>query len=320
MRSREGRRTVRGFAASGALALALALAVSACGGGGGDLGADADAAGSYGACATRPVVVVVSVDQWGDMAKELGGACARVTTVLGGSSGDPHDYEPTPADIKRFGDARVVVLNGAGYDAWADKAVATWGRHPLVVDAGRVVGRDEGANPHLWYDPASVVAVAAATTAALQQAAPEAAGYFDERATAWQQELQPFRDEVETVRSVAAGRTYAATEPVFDDLAVALGLRDVTPPGYHNAAANESEPAPGDIGELLRALADGDVDVLIVNSQTEGAVPHQLRRAAEAARVPVVEVTETVAPGADGFVDWQVGQLRALAGALSQAG
>jgi zinc/manganese transport system substrate-binding protein len=251
------------------------------------------------------------------MAEQLGGACAQIATVVGGSAGDPHDFEPSPADIKRFGDARVVVLNGVGYDAWAEKAVDSSGRHPLVVDAGQVVGREQGANPHLWYDPASVDSVASATTAALRQAAPEAADYFDDRATAWGQALQPYRDEVAAVRALAAGRTYAATEAVFDDMAAALGLRDVTPRGYHNAAANESEPAPGDIDELLHALAAGTADVLVVNSQTEGAVPHQLRRAAEAANVPVIEVTETVAPDAAGFVDWQVGQLRALGGALS---
>jgi zinc/manganese transport system substrate-binding protein len=264
------------------------------------------------------VAVVVSVDQWADMAEELGGACAHVSTVVGGSSGDPHDFEPTPADIKRFSDARVVVLNGAGYDAWAEKAVDSWGRHPLVVDAGQVVGRAEGANPHLWYDPASIDVVAASTTAALREAAPEAAGYFDDRAIAWREALQPYRDEVAGLRALAAGRSYAATEAVFDDMAEALGLADVTPAGYHNAAANESEPAPGDIDALLQALAAGKVDVLIVNSQTEGAVPHQFRRAAEAADVPVVQVTETLAPDADGFVDWQVGQLRALAAVLSE--
>ena len=40
-----------------------------------------------------------SVDQWGDIVSELGGKCANVTTVLASSAVDPHDYEPTPADI-----------------------------------------------------------------------------------------------------------------------------------------------------------------------------------------------------------------------------
>ncbi|HEY5845007.1 MAG TPA: ABC transporter substrate-binding protein, partial [Mycobacterium sp.] len=58
------------------------------------------------------------------------------------------------------------------------------------------------------------------------------------------------------------------------------------------------------------------VDVLIYNTQTEGAVPEQLRSAAESAGVPVVNVTETVAPGAKSFEAWQVEQLTTLARAL----
>ena len=58
------------------------------------------------------------------------------------------------------------------------------------------------------------------------------------------------------------------------------------------------------------------MDVLIVNVQTEGAIPEQIRAAAEDAGVPVVEVSETMPKGAAGFVDWQVGQLQALRAAL----
>lgn len=56
--------------------------------------------------------------------------------------------------------------------------------------------------------------------------------------------------------------------------------------------------------------------MLIFNTQTEGSVPAQLRAAAEAAGIPVVNVTETVAPGSDSFEAWQVDQLTALAEAL----
>lgn len=66
----------------------------------------------------------------------------------------------------------------------------------------------------------------------------------------------------------------------------------------------------------MTLLSDGGVDVLIVNTQTEGSLPAQLRSAAAAAGIPVVEVTETVAPGSDSFQAWQVDQLTALAEAL----
>jgi zinc/manganese transport system substrate-binding protein len=83
-----------------------------------------------------------------------------------------------------------------------------------------------------------------------------------------------------------------------------------------SATANESDPSPGDLNAFLTALADGRMAVLVYNPQTEGPLPEQVREAAEAADVPVVEMTETLPPGAASFVTWQVEQLTALAAAL----
>ena len=115
----------------------------------------------------------------------------------------------------------------------------------------------------------------------------------------------------------AAGRTYAATETVFDLTARAIGLRDVTPEGYRSAVSNEGDPAPGDIATFEKALRDGEVDVLIVNTQTEGELPDQLRTTAEHAGVPVVEVTESPPDPGGSFVAWQLAQLRRLSTALA---
>jgi zinc/manganese transport system substrate-binding protein len=103
-------------------------------------------------------------------------------------------------------------------------------------------------------------------------------------------------------------------------MASAVGLTNRTPPGYQVAAANESEPSPADLDAFLRLLADRGVDVLIYNVQTEGSVPQQIRAAAEESGVPVVEVTESVPPGAASFQAWQVDQLSALAEALGVGG
>ncbi|MEO6822920.1 MAG: zinc ABC transporter substrate-binding protein, partial [Candidatus Nanopelagicales bacterium] len=104
-------------------------------------------------CQGQAVPVVVSVDQWGDITSSLGGECAQVTTILASSSVDPHTYEPTTGDLAEFTGAMLVVINGAGYDTWASKAVATVSPAPAVVDGGAVVGVGPGANPHLWYNP-----------------------------------------------------------------------------------------------------------------------------------------------------------------------
>jgi zinc/manganese transport system substrate-binding protein len=278
---------------------------------------DAANAAPRGACPTAPVSVVVSVDQWGDIVDALAGDCGDVTTIFKSTSADPHDYEPTPADVARFSGADLVVVNGLDYDPWAAKAVATLDRRPAIVNGGDVVGLDAGDNPHIWYGPEYVDKVAAAVSAKLRDLAPEDASYFDQRHDAWRTSMHAYDELIAKIKPAAEGKTYGATEGIFDDMAVALGLTNETPAGYQKATANETDPAPGDIHEFEQALSGGRISVLVFNTQTEGSVPDQIRRQARAAKVPVVDVTESVPPKFKTFVDWQVHQLRDLEAALT---
>lgn len=271
------------------------------------------------ACPTAPVDVVVSVDQWGDIVSQLGGACTKVKTILASSSVDPHDYEPAPADAAAFAGAKLVVINGADYDHWASDLAAKSAPSAAVVSAAEVTKTADGSNPHLWYSPAAVSAVADAVTAELSKLDPQAASYFATERTDFTTTLQPYNTLIEKIKAGATGKTYAATEGIFDYQAQAMGLVDKTPEGYQKASANESDPSPADIQAFRDALAQHTIDVLIYNTQTEGSIPEQIRSAAEQAGVPVVNVTETVPPGVTSFVTWQDDQLTALAKALGVA-
>jgi zinc/manganese transport system substrate-binding protein len=303
---------------TGAAAALAGLALAACGTANGAADRPVTSAGNPDRCPGEVVDVVVSVGQWADLARALGSDCANVTTVLSSAAVDPHDFEPRPADIAAFDGAALVVLNGAGYDTWATDALANAGGSPAVVSAAEVAGVREGtaANPHLWYEPDLLPRMATAITRALTRIAPADAATFTAAADAWTAGLAPYADEVAALRSAAAGRTYAATEPVFDLMATALGLTDVTPAGYRSASSNDSDPSPGDIAAFQSALEDGRVDVLVLNTQTEGSVPDQLRTVAEGAGVPVVEVTESPPDAGGSFVAWQLAQLRQLSTAL----
>lgn len=292
-----------------ALLLATPFALAACG------SDEAQQPESAGNCVTTPVNVVVSVDQWGDIVSALGGDCAKVTTVVAGSSVDPHDFEPSPADAAKFQGAQLVVVNGGHYDEWATKLAQSTAPNAIVLQA---VGQSDepSANPHAWYNPAAVSGVADAVTEELSQLAPEAKDYFAQRRTEFTTSMQPYQQLITDIKTKASGKRYAATEAVFDDMAAAVGLVNQTPAGYQAASSNETDPSPADLDGFLRLLADHGVDVLIYNTQTEGSLPKQIRAAAESAGIPVVDVTETVAPGADSFEAWQVNQLTALAKAL----
>jgi zinc/manganese transport system substrate-binding protein len=295
-----------------AFGLACALLLGACSASSGD----AASSTPKGDCPTAPVPVVVSVDQWGDIVGQLAGDCGSVTTVFKSSSADPHDYEPTPADTAKFTGAKLVVVNGLDYDPWADKAVGTLDTKPAVVNGGKVVGLENGDNPHIWYGPGYVAKIADAVTAKLKQLQPEDASYFDRRRTAWRTSMAPYDAAIARIKPAAAGKPYGATEGIFDYMAKALGLRNETPTGYQRATANESDPAPGDVHDFEQALENNKMTVLIDNTQTQGSVPELVRNKAEAAKVPVVDVTESVPPTFSTFEAWQVSQLKDLETAL----
>ena len=323
-----------------AVLLTAPFALAACSGGGAE--SDTAAGGDAPACPVTPINVVASVDQWGSIVSQLGGECAKVTTLLAGSSVDPHDYEPSPADAAKFEGAQLVVINGGHYDEWAAKLAAgsapdapivdavelsggeagheeTAGEHAEHAEAGHdEAGHEEegGENPHVWYAPAAVTGVADAVTEQLSKIAPDASEYFTERRAAVAESFKPYDDLVAKIKESATGKSYVATESVFDDMAAALGLQNKTPQGYQNSSSNETDPSPADLDAFIGLLRDKGADVLIFNTQTEGSVPDQIRSAAEQAGVPVVEVTETVPPGAKSFEDWQVDQLTSLAKAL----
>jgi zinc/manganese transport system substrate-binding protein len=300
---------------SGAAAL-TALALAACGTSDDRSDGASVATGDPSACPGGVTDVVVSVGQWGDIVERLGGDCTTVTTIVNSPSIDPHDFEPGTSELAAFSGADVVVLNGAHYDEWAENVLDTLD-DPVVISAAEVAGVQDGEDPHLWYDPAVVEQVADAVTAELTAVNPSAEGYFANRAREWDTAMVEYHRAVDELRTVAAGRTYAASETVFDRMAAAVGLTDLTPEGYRRAVSNEGDPAPGDLAAFEALLAGGGVDVLIENTQTEGGLPEQLTDGAKAGGVALVPVTESQPRAGGSFIEWQVTQLRELAQALS---
>ena len=92
-------------------------------------------------------------------------------------------------------------MNGLGYDAWAGKALDTLGHRPAVVDAGAVAGRQDGDNPHLWYDQATVRAVADAVSEELTALRPRAVEQLRSDRTALESDLAPYDAEIAAIKA-----------------------------------------------------------------------------------------------------------------------
>src|SRR5262245_8823358 len=69
------------------------------------------------------VTVVAAENFWGSIAAQMGGTHVQVTSLISSPDTDPHDYELTSADARAFAVAQYAIVNGAGYDTWAQKAL-----------------------------------------------------------------------------------------------------------------------------------------------------------------------------------------------------
>lgn len=261
------------------------------------------------------IEVAASVNQWGTMAKALGGDNVNVTSIINSTNVDAHDYEPTTSDIAKLQKAQVIIVNGAGYDAWAVKATQT--ANATIVNAAEVGGVNDGENPHVWFSADVRKAVAQAITEAYEQADAAKKNDFDKMNDRWTAEENNVESKIAEVKQKTDGLAYAATESVASYLAEDMGLADATPSGYARATANESEPTPTDIKQFTDALKAGEIKLLVVNTQEESELTDKITDAAKSVEVPMVELTEQMPEQYDSLTAWMEGLVDAFSQAIA---
>ncbi|MFI5937651.1 metal ABC transporter substrate-binding protein [Actinoplanes sp. NPDC051494] len=178
------------------LATGVVVSLAACGNSN-DAAADAASPGALKVVATTPEVA--------DFVRQIGGDRVAVTQIIKPGV-DPHDYEPTPADLQAIGAAKVVVENGVGLEEWLEPTIEATGFKGSVVDASQGVTLREGGHeeegehaeeeaggeehdPHIWHNPANAKIMVTNIEKALSAAEPGAAGAFGAKLTSYAAEL-----------------------------------------------------------------------------------------------------------------------------------
>lgn len=266
--------------------------------------------------AGKRIAVVAAENFYGDVVRQIGGEWVSVTSVLGNPDQDPHLFEATPSLVRQIAAANVVVYNGAAYDPWMDKLVnvtAAPGR--AVIVAADLVHQNAGADPHLWYDPATMPAVATALAATLSAIDPSHKDDYAARLKTFLSSLAPLDEKISAIRAKYAGAPVTATEPVFSYMAAALRLTMRNGP-FQLAVMNNTEPSARDLAQFEQDLKAHHVRIMFYNTQASDRLVRRLVDLAQAANVPVVGVTETCPPGLT-YQDWMLRQLDATEKALA---
>ena len=276
---------------------------------------------SGGAGAGKTIEVVAAENFWGSIAAQLGGTHVHVTSIITNPATDPHDYEPTAADARTVAGAQLAIVNGIGYDAWADKLLsAAPSGDRTELNVGDLVGIKPGGNPHRWYSHTDVYQVIDRITADYKKADPADASYFDQQKGTFEQQGLAQYDQLEaSIKNTYAGTLIGASESIVTPLAESVGLKMLTPESFLDAISEGTDPTAQDKATIDRQIKGKQIEIYVYNSQNATPDVQAQVKEAKAAGIPVATVTETMDPAGDTFQQWQVSELQGIQKALAQA-
>lgn len=268
--------------------------------------------------------VVATTTQIGDMARNVAGGDATVTTILTPNA-DAHDYEPTPKDAEAVASATIVLANGRDLDPWIDGVVAGSGTSakPVIVTEGLPILPDgeesPDGDPHVWFDPRNAEAMVNRIAAAMSSSRPAKASVFRANADAYITEIRSLDAELATrIAAIPRARRLIVTDhDAFGYLARRYGIRVIG--AAIPSQATTAEPSAREISELIALIRTEGVRVVFPEASVNAGLA---RRIAEesGARLGGALYSDSLGPagsGADTYLSMMRANIASMAAGMA---
>jgi zinc/manganese transport system substrate-binding protein len=249
-----------------------------------------------------PLKVVASFTVIADMVRAVGGEHVEVTSLIG-PNGDPHVYEPTPADAQALRQAQRVFVSGLHLEGWMDRLIDASGYPgtPVVLSTG-VATRgmlEDGQrviDPHAWNSAANGVIYVRNIVAALTRADPPNAADYVRNGKAYSAQLLGLDSYARAqVASVPASqRKVLTSHDAFGYFGDAYGVRFLAPLGF----STENEASAAAVAGLIRQIRDEHVSAYFFENSGDPRLVRQI--AAASGAQPGGELYVEALSGADG--------------------
>ncbi len=268
---------------------------------------------------SRVIVAVGAENEYASVLSQIGGEYVSVSSILDNPNTDPHTFEASPSVAEEIARAQLVVQNGAGYDGFMNKIESASPSSKRKVIVAQVVLDlpADTPNPHLWYGPRTMPAVATVIAKDLAKLDPTHASYFQKNLATFDASLQPWLQAIATFKTSHRGTPVAVTEPVADYLLKAMGARILTPFVFQADIMNGVDPAPEDISLEEGFFTKHEVKVFCYNEQVVDSLTSTIKQTALSAKVPVVGVYETMPAGYD-YQSWMLAEVAAISKAITK--
>jgi len=237
------------------------------------------------AAAQEKLKVLASFSILGDLVKNVGGDRVEVGTVVG-ANGNAHVYAPSPADSRRIVAAKLVVVNGLGFEGWLDRLVkASDTKAPVVVASAGVKllqragerdhDHDHGrTDPHAWQSVANVKIYVANIRDALSKVDPAGQGAYAANAAAYLAKLDALDQEVkDTVAKIPPDRRRVITSHnAFGYFQSAYGIAFIAPLGM----STEAEPSAKDLAAIIALIRREKISAVFLENVTDERLIRQV--------------------------------------------
>ncbi len=265
------------------------------------------------------IIAVGAENEYANVIAQIGGPYVSVSAIESNPNTDPHTFEASAQVSSEVSAAQLVVENGVGYDSWIDTILSSSPNSSRrLIDVQTLLGLPNNTpNPHLWYDPTTMPAVATRIAVDLAALEPAHAGYFHSQATTFVNSLAPWNGAIAALKSSFGGAPVATTEPVADYLLQAAGLNNLTPWPFQADVMNGVDPPAQDVSLEQGFFTQHKVKVFIYNQQVTNSLTQSLLTLASQNGIPVVGVYETMpTPGYD-YQTWMRAEVNAMKQALA---
>ena len=265
------------------------------------------------------IVAVGAENEYADVIQQVGGKYVQVSAIMSNPNTDPHTFEASASVGRMVNAAQLVVQNGLGYDTFMntiENAVPDSSRKVIVVQ--KLLGLpDSTPNPHLWYQPSTMPAVARAIAAGLASLQPAHAAYFKANAAAFTGSLAAWDGAIASFKAKYPGTPVATTEPVADYLLQAAGTDNLTPFAFQADIMNGTDPSAQDVATERSLFTQHKVKALVYNQQVTDSLTESFVSLAQANGIPVVGVYETMPEPGYHYQSWMLAEVRALQKAVA---
>jgi zinc/manganese transport system substrate-binding protein len=275
--------------------------------------------GAGGGAKSGTITAVGAENEYANVISQIGGKYVTVSAIESNPNTDPHTFEASPSVAEEVSAARVVVQNGLGYDTYMNKIEsASPSSSRKVIDVQTLLGLpDSTPNPHLWYKPTTMPAVAKALAADLSAIQPDHAAYFRANERSFDQSLLPWYRAIAQFKAEYPNTPVATTEPVGDYMLQAAGMKNMTPFTLQADIMNGVDPAPQAVTLQNNLFSEHRVKVFVYNQQVTDSLTASFLQEAKKYGIPVVGVYETMPVPGYSYQSWMLAEVEVLQRAVA---